>query len=258
MQTVTSNQVSFILEVLGVRPGDGLLVHSALQFLGKPEGGVRMYYQAIEAAIGAECGTIAVPAFNFAFAHGEPYDPLNTPAQGMGSLSEFVRKLPGVQRTSHPMQSLAVIGCHALDLARRDTLSAFDPGSAFERLLELNFKLLLLGADIQAVSMVHYCEQRAGVPYRYWKEFTGPVQVYSEGGRYHSETRTYRMYVRDLEVESKLDLSPVQKLLEERGQWAAQRLNYGWVSCCNLVDFVQAGDTLLVVDPWALVAGKKD
>ena len=31
------------LQDLGIQPGDGLLVHSAVQFLGQPEGGVGMY-----------------------------------------------------------------------------------------------------------------------------------------------------------------------------------------------------------------------
>ena len=94
-----------------------------------------------------------------------------------------MRQQPEARRTPHPMQSLAVVGRYAADLAGRDTPSAFDPGSAFERMLELDFKLLLLGADIQAVSMLHYSEQRADVPYRYWKDFTGQVRHAAMAGR---------------------------------------------------------------------------
>ena len=128
----------------------------------------------------------------------------------MGVFSEFIRQvLPGARRTPHPMQSLAVLGHYATDLTNRDTLSAFDPGSAFERMLELDFKLLLLGADARAVSMFHYCEQRAKVPYRYWKDFTGEV-ITSTGW----QTRTYRMFVRDLEIKPQLTLDPVVEDLE--------------------------------------------
>ncbi len=120
-------------------------------------------------------GTLVVPTFNFSFARGESYDPKVTPCEGMGAFSEYIRQHPKALRTPHPMQSLAIIGHSAEDLSGRDTASAFDPGSAFERMLELDFRLLLLGADIQAVSMVHYSEQRAAVPYRYWKDFTGKI-----------------------------------------------------------------------------------
>jgi aminoglycoside N3'-acetyltransferase len=167
----------------------------------------------------------------------------------MGVFSEYVRQHPAALRTPHPLQSLAVIGRYAADLAGRDTLSAFDPGSAFERMLELDFKLLLLGADVQAVSMVHYSEQRAGVPYRYWKDFTGEVKIPTGW-----ETRTYRMYARDLELNPQLDLRPIQKALEQRGRWRQVALNYGQVAACRLKDFVQAADELLAKDPRALVS----
>lgn len=252
MREIDLERVTATLKSLGVQPGDNLLVHSAVQFLGRPQDGVGLYYQALQTVSGPQ-GSLAVPAFNFAFARGEPYDPAQTPSSGMGVFSEYVRRLPEARRTAHPMQSLAVVGPHADDLARLDTPSAFDPGSAFERLLELDFKLLLLGATVQAASMVHYSEQRIGVPYRYWKEFTG--QVRTPAGW---ETRTYRMYARDLALDPQLDLRPIQTALQVKGRWASLPLNYGRLSLCRLKDFVSAADALLRKDPWALVAGTKE
>ncbi len=308
MQTVTQEQVASLLRELGLQPGDNLLVHSALQYLGKPEGGLETYYAAICEVAGCELGvrntttppnshvatpnpehalrtphtapphphpappnsqfatrnlpltahrspftfTLSVPAFNFAFARGEPYDPASTPSQGMGAFAEYVRQLPGGRRTLHPMQSLAVIGPHADDLVNRDTPSAFDPGSAFERLLELDFKILLLGANVDSISLLHYSEQRFQVPYRYWKAFSGPVRT-SNGW----EARTYRMYVRDLEANPVLTLAPAQALLEQRQQWRSLLLNYGQVSLCRAVDFIAAVDELLSADPWCLVTNRE-
>jgi aminoglycoside N3'-acetyltransferase len=246
VQQVTREQLAAALRDLGVAPGDGLLVHSAVQYLGRPLGGVGMYLEAL-----AQAGTIAAPAFNFAFARGEPYDPQTTPSAGMGAFSEYVRQRPEAQRTPHPMQSLAAIGAHAADLAQRDTPSAFDPGSAFERLLELDFKLLLLGADIQSVSMLHYSEQRANVPYRYWKEFRGQVNTPTGW-----QERVYRMFVRDMEIDARIELYPVQAVLQRRGLWAAARLNYGALSLCRLADFVAVVDEFLARDPWSLVVNR--
>jgi hypothetical protein len=65
------------------------------------------------------------------------------------------------------------------------------------------------------------------------------------------------MFVRDLVIDPQLDLSPIQRLLEERGQWRAVKLNYGWVSQCRLRDFVAATDDLLSGDVWALVVRKE-
>ncbi len=247
MQEVRKEQVVHCLKTLGIQPGDGLLVHSAVQFLGRPVGGLQMYSEALQETLGPQ-GTLVVPTFNFAFAHGERYDPAETPSKDMGAFSEYVRRLPEVQRTPHPMQSIAAIGRYAGDLAGRDTLSAFDPGSAFERMLELDFKLLLLGADSRAVSMFHYCEQRQRVPYRYWKDFTGEVRT-PDGW----QTRTYRMYVRDLDLNPQLTLDPVVEWMQHRGEWRTAPLNYGWVTTCRLADFVAAADQFLSRDPWSLV-----
>jgi aminoglycoside N3'-acetyltransferase len=263
MLTVTVDQVYAALTGLGIRPGDGLLVHAALQFLGRPQEGVETYYRALCLACGIKSddgvgapeagltsGTLAVPTFNFGFARGEPYDPATTPSQGMGVLSEWVRQRPAARRTPHPMQSLAVIGRYAQDLTSRDTPSAFESGSAFDRMIELDFKLLLLGADIQAASIVHWSEQLYNVPYRYWKEFDGPVQTAAG-----QKARRYRMFVRDLQLDPRLDLRPIQNLLQARGQWACVALNYGKICLCSLRDFTAAADALLAADPWALVAG---
>jgi aminoglycoside N3'-acetyltransferase len=247
MKEISSEQIAACLRSLGLKAGDGVMVHSALQFLGKPRNGLADYCEAFCQVLSIDLedesrssGTLAVPVFNFGFAKGEPYDPKTTPSVGMGALAEYIRTLPIARRTTHPMQSFAVIGAHAEDISRCDTLGAFDAGSAFERMLDLDFKLLLLGADIQAVSAVHYCEQRANVPYRYWKDFSGKILI---NGRW--ETRTYRMFVRDLQLDPHLKFYPIQKLLEERGQWKAERLNYGFVSVCRLQDFIKAGDDIL-------------
>jgi aminoglycoside 3-N-acetyltransferase len=247
MLEVTRAQLDAALQTLGIGPGDNLLVHSAVHFLGRPAGGIDIYLQALRFAIGPR-GTLAVPAFNFAFAHGERYDPQTTPSSAMGVFSEYVRQQPNARRTPHPLSSLALIGPLADDLASLDTPGAYDPGSAFERLVELDFKLLLLGASIQAVSMVHYSEQRLAVPYRYWKEFHGLVRT-PQGW----QPRSCRMFARDLRIDPQLDLHPIEKRLRDQGVWHEVPLNYGFLSACRLVDFVAAADALLAEDPWILV-----
>lgn len=249
---LTRTQLNDALRAVGVQQGNGLLVHSALQLLGRPQGGLQMVLDTILGTIGPE-GTLAVPAFPFTFNRSVDYDPLTTPSKGMGAFSEFVRRQPDARRTTHPMQSLALLGKNAAELAQRDTLSAFDDGSVFDRMVQLGFKLLLLGADIQASSIVHYSEQRAKVPYRYWKDFAGRIKV---GDQW--QTRTYRMFVRDLDLNPELKLAPIQHVLELNNQWHSSPLNFGEIACCRLTDFVVAADALLASNPWALVANRPE
>ena len=251
MLKVNLEQVISTLETVGLKKGDGVMVHSALQFLGIPEGGMGIYYDALRSVlgIGSGTGTLVVPTFNFGFAHGHFFDQASTPAEEMGVFPEFVRQQPGVLRSPHPMQSIAAAGQYAADLSGRDTLSAFDSGSAFDRMLELDFKLLLMGADVRFTSMIHYAEQRMQVPYRYWKEFSGKVRLTGQP----PQVRTYRMFVRDLEIDPEVSSAPVQKALEERGLWTSMPLNYGMVALCCFRDFVSVAEELISKDPWALV-----
>ncbi|MBN2257814.1 MAG: AAC(3) family N-acetyltransferase [Anaerolineaceae bacterium] len=240
------------LEKVGIQPGDGLLVHSAIQMLGKPVDGIDIYRKVIQELIGSQ-GTLVVPTFTLDFPKIKEYDYRSTPSKNMGSFSEYIRQYPGALRSRHAMQSVAVLGKAARDLTERDTPSAFERGSPFERMLQLGFKLLLLGADIQAVSMVHYCETRAAVPYRKWVDFKG--RVWQDGAWIE---KTYRMYARILEANPSLCLKRIQKELESWGAWQEQSLNYGTIASCTLENFVQVGDDLLARDSWALVENKED
>lgn len=257
MQEVSRQEVVESLTAVGITRGDGLLVHSALQFLGRPAGGIGLYLEALDEAVGLSGtdagGRLAVPTFNFGFARGEEYDPAAAPAVGMGAFSEFVRQDARAFRTTHPMQSFALIGNQAEELASLDTPSAFDDGSAVDRMLALDDKLLLLGATIQAVSALHYSEQRVGVPYRYWKDFEGRVVRDGEW-----QTATYRMYVRDMEINARLEIFEVEAELKARGLWQEVALNYGKIASCKLRDFVQVTSELLEEDPWRFVTNKPE
>ena len=64
---------------------------------------------------------------------------------------------------------------------------------------------------------------------------------------------TYKMYVRDLDVDPQLRLAPIQERLETEGKWRSVPVNYGSIASCDLSDFVKATNTLLDENPWALV-----
>jgi aminoglycoside 3-N-acetyltransferase len=254
MLKVNREKIISALENVGLKKGDGVMVHSALQFLGLPEGGMGIYFDALCTVldIGSMNGTLVVPTFNFGFAHGQIYDQESTPAEEMGVFPEYVRHHAGVLRSRHPMQSVGAIGHYAADLAERDTSSAFDPGSAFDRMVELDFQLLLLGADVHFTSLIHYAEQQMLVPYRYWKNFTGDVRLTGQP----PQIRTYRMFARDLTIDPDVSSAPVQKVLEERGLWNSVQLNYGKVALCRFRDFVSVAEELISIDPWVLVTNR--
>ena len=236
--------------------GDLVMVHSSLLALGKiTDHSLRQIPQIIAETlldvIGPE-GTLVVPALNFGFCRGDGFDRQQTPSENMGMLSEHVRQLPGACRSRHPMQSVAAVGRLAETICEPDTASAFDQGSSFDLMIEQNARLLLLGATFQAATVIHHAEQSVGVPYRLWKDFTGRY-VDQSVSQPIDQTKTYRMYVRDLEIDPKLNMKPLELELNKRQQLLSQPLGGGVVRSCQFADLIETTRHCLKSDPNCLV-----
>ena len=236
--------------------GDLVMVHSSLLALGKIiDHSLRQIPQVIADTlldvIGPE-GTLVVPALNFGFCRGDGFDRQQTPSENMGLLSEYIRQLPSACRSRHPMQSVAAVGRLAEIICEPDTPSAFDQGSSFDLMIKQNARLLLLGATFQAATVIHHAEQSVGVPYRLWKDFTGKY-VDHTGSDPIDQTRTYRMYVRDLEIDPKLNMKPLELELIRREQLRSQSLGGGVVRSCQFADLIESAQHCLKTDPNCLV-----
>ncbi|MFU8806566.1 MAG: AAC(3) family N-acetyltransferase [Bradymonadaceae bacterium] len=252
MRGYTLDELDQSLRTLGLKPGDTVMMHSALFALGRLKGiPTASYpariYETIRGVIGDE-GTLVVPAFNFGFCRGRVFDRQRTPADGMGNLSEYVRTLPGAHRSPHPMQSVAAVGPMAEKICRPDTTGAFDIRGAFSMLLDCHARLLLLGCGFVWAAIAHYVEERVGVPYRFWKNFTG---TYRDAAC--ESIRTYSLYARDLEANPNVDPTPVGLTLLDEGLARQVRLGRGLVQCTSCRDFVDVGLRLLREDRLALI-----
>lgn len=244
-----------IAEKIGISHGDCLFIHSSILSFGLPADVAvsqlpEKIFDVLQKKIG-EKGTIVVPAFNFDFCNGAPYDRQNTPSKNMGVFSEYIRKLPETKRSSHAMQSIAAIGKLAEYFTENDTSSAFDPDGAFDRLININAKTLLIGADFSYNSAFHLAEQKAAVPYRYWKNFEGPyIDNTAE------TTRIYRMFVRDLNQDLQLDFSRIEEHLLKNNQLKKEQLGQGFIQLYRLKDFMKFVNAELKKDPYVFI--KKD
>ncbi|MEV5899524.1 AAC(3) family N-acetyltransferase, partial [Streptomyces sp. NPDC052127] len=129
---VTRDSLAAELRALGVEPGEILLVHSSLSSLGWVCGGAVAVVRGLLDAIGPD-GTLVVPTQSGdlsdpALWSNPPvpaqwwerirtampaYDPLITPALGVGVIPETVRTWPGALRSAHPQTSFAALGARA-------------------------------------------------------------------------------------------------------------------------------------------------
>lgn len=150
----------------------------------------------LQRLVGKE-GTLLFPTFNWDFCKGTGFDYHKTPVR-TGALSKAALKRRDFVRTAHPLYSFAVWGAHRDELMADRSVDAFGPGTIFERMYRWNTKVPVIGlSPLQGVTYIHHVEQTVGVPYRYSKDFTAD---YTDAQGV-CETRTYRMYVRDLDMD---------------------------------------------------------
>ena len=177
---LTRSRLAADLRALGVAPGDLLEIHASLRAVGKVIGGVDAVVLALLDAVGAE-GTLAV----IASMEDEPVD-FSEPREAQrarraeippfdlarsvvrrehGVLAERVRTWPGGLRSDHPEAGIAALGARAAWLtAQHPADFAFGPGAPYERLKQAGGKVLLLGAPLNTITMLHHAETIAPLP----------------------------------------------------------------------------------------------
>ena len=143
--------------MIGLRPGDRVVVHSSLRAIGLRAEEV---IDELLAAVGPR-GLVVMPAFTY---DNEVFDP-DTPSR-TGALAEVFRRRPDAVRSSHPTYSLAAIGDGAAELLEGHAAAgATDVGSPLDRLAASGGHVLLLGVGQTSNTTVHVGEFHSGVPY---------------------------------------------------------------------------------------------
>jgi aminoglycoside 3-N-acetyltransferase len=227
----------------GVEPGDTLLVHSDLRRTLRTarKSGHRLtpedVLESFLDAIGPD-GTLLLPTFNFDFTSGKPFDIRQTPSQ-MGVLTEAGRHYVGSVRTGHPVYSFVAIGARAALFAGMNNRSAFADDSPFGLLRRLEGRISALDLDEHdSMTFYHHVEEVRRVPYRYFKDFTG---TYIDGDG-TVETRTYTLYVRDLERGVVGLGNPAAEMMWAQGLYHGERPGVGaglrTVTAVQMYDFL--------------------
>ena len=200
------------LRRLGLAAGDIVMVHSSVRAVGDVIGGPDMIHLAVEDAVSPGGTVVMVLGCSEGYddvgrghlspeeeaellAHMPAFDPATArAARDNGMLVEFFRTWPGTISSAAVTTRIGARGPRAAWLTEPAPLVfPFGKGSAFERLLEVRSKILMLGAEHDTVTLLHYAEQEADFPDKIVKRYRMPVlrdgrRVWVDGAEYDSST----------------------------------------------------------------------
>jgi len=167
---LSAAQVVAQLRALGVVEGNILLVHTSFRAIRPIEGGPAGLIAALRQALGAT-GTLVMPSWTGS--DEEAFDAATTPASpDLGVVADTFWRLPGVTRSEHCF-ALAAIGPAAPRIVSGPLpLPPHVPESPVGRVRDLDGKVLLIGVNHDADTMIHVAELLANVPYRVPKHIT--------------------------------------------------------------------------------------
>src|SRR5829696_7384456 len=179
--SVTRSSLAADLGRLGVRPGGVLMVHTRMSALGWVVGAAETVVRALLDALGPDGTLVAYASWEEHVYHAEDRPPAHRaayateppvfdPATGevdrdYGRIPERIRTSPGAERSFHP-EGERRRGRAPRAGARRDHPpdDGYGAASPFARLVEAGGQVLLLGAALDTLTILHHAEASARVP----------------------------------------------------------------------------------------------
>ena len=249
-------------EELGLKDGDDVLVHSRLLSCGRLEHGAASVYDALKRAIG-DRGTLIVPSFNLYMPEGYVFDPVGTPPQSMGSLTNYVWDLGGWTRSACPIHSHLAIGPKAHMLSDVSGNVSLGDGCDFEQFLKHEVNMLMLGLSYtEGASYMHYVEYVTHVPYRVPLELARK-RMNANGEAEDIIVQYYGRPTADLRDGNKHrayneHYVAVEEQLIKDGQMKRVRLPFGYSTYIPVKTAHETAVKMVEQDPYAMVTKNTD
>lgn len=178
---VTRSQLAADLRRLGVREGGVLMVHTRMSALGWVVGAAETVVHALLDVLGPQGTLMAYASWEEHVYHASDWAAERRAAylaeppvfdlavseadREHGRLPERVRTWPGAHRSFHPEASVVAVGARAAWLtADHPQDEGYGPASPFARLGEAGGQVLLLGAPLETLTILHHAEGIADVP----------------------------------------------------------------------------------------------
>jgi aminoglycoside 3-N-acetyltransferase len=167
---------------IGLSRGDTIMVHASMRAVGEILGGPDVLIAALLETLGGEGTTMVYVGCQspfddvgrgvytpeeeaFILEHCPPFEPDKARAsRDFGAFAEFFRTTPGVICSQNPGCRMAAIGAKAEWMLNNHLLNyGLGTGSPLERLCDVGGKVVLIGSDLDAVTLLHYAEAIAPI-----------------------------------------------------------------------------------------------
>ncbi len=186
------------LKKLGLEPGGAAMAHCRMSALGHVVGGAETVVRALldildpDGTLMAYIGWQDEPpddldelddeAKRIHLEEHPAYEPRVALARrDHGRVAEALRTWPGARHSGHPEAGVAAVGAMAEDLtANHPRDDAYGAHTPYARLVELGGQVVMLGAPLDTVTLVHHAEAIAEVPGKRRVEYRYPVIVDGE------------------------------------------------------------------------------
>jgi len=187
---ITRSRLSRDLRELGVSTGQTLMLHVSVRAIGWIEGGPDVVLQSLLDVLGPKGTLMMYVGWEDAPDEKWPEDrqqayleecPLFDPATSRanrhyGILAEHLRRWPSAFRSNHPEASMVAVGALARWITDDHPLQyPYGAGSPLAKLCEVGGKVLLLGAPLNTITLLHYAENIAKVPSKRIIRYQVPV-----------------------------------------------------------------------------------
>ncbi|WP_030832418.1 aminoglycoside 3-N-acetyltransferase [Streptomyces hygroscopicus] len=192
---VLRSRISRDLTALGLADGGIVMFHTRMSAIGYVAGGPQTIIGALREVVGTQgtlmvtCGWNDAPPYDFVTwpqgwqstlrAEHPAYDPdLSEADHNNGRLPEALRRWPGAVRSRHPDVSFAALGAAAAELmADHPWDDPHGPDSPLARLVARSGRVLLIGAPLDTMTLLHHAEALAKAPGKRFVDYEQPILV---------------------------------------------------------------------------------
>lgn len=164
---------------VGLTAGDTVMVHGAFGRVGEVLGGPDALVDAILDVVGVSGTLVSYQDWELGLdvwtedgsvradlrPHTPAFDPATArPARDHGVLAATIGTRSGVLRSANPGASVAAVGARARDLTRDHRLDdGYGVGSPFARFVEVAGTVLMVGAPLDTMTLLHHAEALADI-----------------------------------------------------------------------------------------------